>query len=71
MNMATTISAIPASVVISRIGYVHYKKLIREKRIELVRTARFPYEALVKNSSILQSLLDLDQECPPCRNAGN
>lgn len=46
--MATTISAIPASVVISRIGYVHYKKLIREKRIELVRTARFPYEALVK-----------------------
>ena len=69
--MATTISVIPASVVISRIGYVYYKRLIKGKRIELVRTARFPYEALVKNSSILQSLLDQDQECPPCYNAGN
>ncbi len=54
-----------------QIGTSDFKKLIKGKRIELVRTARFPYEALVKNSSILQSLLDQDQECPPCYNAGN
>lgn len=69
--MITIINTIPASVIISRIGYASYLKLVRVKRLELVRTARFPYEALVKDTPILQSLLDQDLECPPCQNAGN
>lgn len=54
-------NTISASVVISRIGYASYLKLVKRKRIELVRTARFPYEALVKDTPILQLHLGRDQ----------